>query len=1127
MSVYNEANVSCEPRITGGPSPFNYLDGAPDPQDAAKSGFQEGEKQSVGNTGTGVAKSAGDGPPHCGEGIASAPAMTEMYRGTERGLQLPRDSRINDRALQHVQNPLSTEAQAGSKRTVQSQPELGCRSGNERRFSSVGEAGFAASGADDVAVDGRDADVASASDINGSVSFEHNQKGQTESEVGPGQSEAGEGQTEIGAAHSTSRRQRSNATLVTSNPSVHKLSRRSEKRLKKSQGRENAEELEMASVLSHIYRRSAHTGANYTMMALKSSQSSSQVIQWLQNHGDFLERGSEYRKTEAPKKRRRIEVDTNVNNNAGAPRRSEERISSNRAMEALRRQPLKLAEKEEIRSIILKLASESKSPLVGSFDRRRHIGFRRHQLKDRRRREPRGSGGFFVNLIKEFGQSITSYFDFLRWLILVNVVLSLIVVTFLVIPQYFRQDIRVGSVRTNVSLDKRFIGNSINTSKDDFVKTSVSGILDDDVKGLVAAFFSGSKFMTQFPSPIFFNFYGERKSVEASEGGRGGGGGGAGASKLSEEKITQVGQNFDGGTDSPAEEKVQLGSGIDAEVELSNDDLESNQNNTLVNNDNNNNHQFINHIPDGGRRKRMTSKRPPREFSRSHIRFASWLEIPYDFPLAFVLALNICLYFFIVFVLVKMAPFAMESISAKLERVDRGFTSMIFATFDHGTTDETTLIMNQITMTDELLMKLDAADTASSAAPRPRIRARRCCDVVLRLVVAAMLLAFILLLAWTIFLLIKDPTYCGGLMRMQVNSNLEVLTFSATTRCAAAFFDDFAAPIILFFGIKGLKGFSTMIASVENWKPAKKDKVNQGRVLAAAISLTFFYFHCLWRFSEAWTKLPRGSEFTAGCSEKSTCWPVLIGQHLYRLWMLDLLWSIFVVVAIQFPRKLLFSQLCLHRSCGHFSIQPFSISRRILDLIYAQMLCLVGLYFAPGIVFLTTLKFVFVFYLMRLTVHCNCIPKGRLFQSIDSVVFSYTLLGISAVLAVLPFQLSLMRGLPISECGPFVGIHSFSQVFHVSGLTFVPAEILESMKTFLDSPLAPYLVFLVVIILVVGVVILVIFIVQRQKIYQLQHENDAERRDRAFLLRQYETGATAVPSDASLKNNNNNNNNNQ
>ena len=38
----------------------------------------------------------------------------------------------------------------------------------------------------------------------------------------------------------------------------------------------------------------------------------------------------------------------------------------------------------------------------------------------------------------------------------------------------------------------------------------------------------------------------------------------------------------------------------------------------------------------------------------------------------------------------------MESISAKLERVDHGFGLMIFATFDYGATDETTVIMNQV-----------------------------------------------------------------------------------------------------------------------------------------------------------------------------------------------------------------------------------------------------------------------------------------------------------------------------------------------------------------------------------------------------------------------------------------------
>ena len=43
-------------------------------------------------------------------------------------------------------------------------------------------------------------------------------------------------------------------------------------RLKKSHGREDEEEVEMANILSHIYLRSAHNGADRTMVALKASQ---------------------------------------------------------------------------------------------------------------------------------------------------------------------------------------------------------------------------------------------------------------------------------------------------------------------------------------------------------------------------------------------------------------------------------------------------------------------------------------------------------------------------------------------------------------------------------------------------------------------------------------------------------------------------------------------------------------------------------------------------------------------------------------------------------------------------------------------------------------------------------------
>jgi len=457
-----------------------------------------------------------------------------------------------------------------------------------------------------------------------------------------------------------------------------------------------------------------------------------------------------------------------------------------------------------------------------------------------------------------------------------------------------------------------------------------------------------------------------------------------------------------------------------------------------------------------------------------------------------------------------MAPFAVESISAKLERVDRGFTCMIFATFDHGTTDETTLIMNQITMTDELLMKLDAADAASSPIPRPRVRVRRCCDWVVRGVVALILLSLTLLLAWALFILLQEPDLFVGMLEDQAQNEPDMAKFS-DLRCAAGFFDDLAAPMALFFGIKLIKGFSTILVGVENWKPAKKDKVNQGRVLAAAVSLTLFYLHCLWRFSEKWKREAVRPNFNAGCNDNSACWPVLIGQHFYRMWLLDFLWSIFVVMAIQFPRKLVFSHLCLHRSCGRFSIQPFSISRRILDLIYAQLVCLVGLYFAPGIVPLTALKFVFVFYLMRLTVHCNCIPKARLYQSIDSAVYSYGLLFVTAIVAVLPFQLALMRSLPIASCGPFVGIDAFSQVFHISELRFVPPEMVDAIATLLDSPLAPYLVFAFVLLVVFALVAAIIYVVQKQKIYQLQVDSESDRRDRAFLLQRCDAGRTLAP----------------
>ena len=68
-------------------------------------------------------------------------------------------------------------------------------------------------------------------------------------------------------------------------------------------------------------------------------------------------------------------------------------------------------------------------------------------------------------------------------------------------------------------------------------------------------------------------------------------------------------------------------------------------------------------------------------------------------------------------------------------------------------------------MTDELLTKLDAFDASSLRGPRRR--ARRCCDVVVRVVVLVHVLALVMLVGWGLHLvLLETPRLVTQLARV-------------------------------------------------------------------------------------------------------------------------------------------------------------------------------------------------------------------------------------------------------------------------------------------------------------------------------------------------------------------------
>src|SRR5699024_8965046 len=110
------------------------------------------------------------------------------------------------------------------------------------------------------------------------------------------------------------------------------------------------------------------------------------------------------------------------------------------------------------------------------------------------------------------------------------------------------------------------------------------------------------------------------------------------------------------------------------------------------------------------------------------------------------------------------------------------------------------------------------------------------------------------------------------------------------------------------------------------------------------------------------------------------CWETYTGQTLYRLTLIDLFVGIFVVVFIQTPRRL----LVVHAPFGFVKAigrQQFDIFSRVLDLVYSQAVCWLGMFFCPFIPVITCVKYILVFYLQKFALLKNCVPSSTPYRA--------------------------------------------------------------------------------------------------------------------------------------------------
>ena len=196
-----------------------------------------------------------------------------------------------------------------------------------------------------------------------------------------------------------------------------------------------------------------------------------------------------------------------------------------------------------------------------------------------------------------------------------------------------------------------------------------------------------------------------------------------------------------------------------------------------------------------------------------------------------------------------------------------------------------------------------------------------------------------------------------------------------------------------------------------------------------------------------------------------SCWETYFGQEFYRLALTNFLFAIITTLFPEISRYLLHrfgprvwnraSKIVTKKRIKKYadllanlitSPPEFYIAKSVLDLIYAQGLMLLGLFFCPFLPFISMVTFFVIFYVKKYSCVWFCSPSSRgLYRSARNNLF-YILLLILIYFACLAAILYILLELdPSDSCGPFRDFDSF----------------VGPIKTHLTSPVATTIVDLV------------------------------------------------------------------
>jgi ABC-type Fe3+-siderophore transport system permease subunit len=152
------------------------------------------------------------------------------------------------------------------------------------------------------------------------------------------------------------------------------------------------------------------------------------------------------------------------------------------------------------------------------------------------------------------------------------------------------------------------------------------------------------------------------------------------------------------------------------------------------------------------------------------------------------------------------------------------------------------------------------------------------------------------------------------------------------------------------------------------------------------------------------------------------CWETFIGQQFYKLFIVDFATHIFVTFFVNFPRAMIARHM--NNAFARFIEMDFELSKHVLDVVYSQTICWLGTFYAPFLPAIAAMLIFFMFYIKKFACLVNSKPSAILYRASRSNSLFMIILLLSFSIAIIPVVYAIAEIMPSRSCGPFRGLDS-------------------------------------------------------------------------------------------------------